>query len=92
MTHYYKETKMEITTGGRTTPPRNHFAAARRWPLALVCGLLLLLAGSASAQNASAGRAPRPGGSFKIDHPLDPANKHLSHSPVGRQQATRNRQ
>lgn len=91
MTHYYKETKMEITTGRRTTPPRNHFAAARRWPLALVCGLLLL-AGSASAQNASAGRAPRPGGSFKIDHPLDPANKHLSHSPVGRQQATRNRQ
>ena len=51
--------KMKVRTAGRTTPPRNHFAAARRWPLALLCGLLLL-AGSASAQDGSARQAPAP--------------------------------
>src|SRR5215218_3572075 len=29
------------------------------------------------------GPLTKPGGSFKIDHPLDPANKYLSHSFVG---------
>src|SRR5215204_4451644 len=51
--------RMKIITGRRTTPPRNHFTAARRWPLALVCGLLLL-AGSAFAQDDSTRQAPTP--------------------------------
>ena len=50
---------MKISTGGRTTPPGNHFATARRWPLALLCGLLLLT-GSAFAQDDSTRRAPAP--------------------------------
>jgi hypothetical protein len=59
MTHYSKEMEMKITTGRRAAPPRNHFVTARRWPLALLCGLLLL-AGSAFAQDDSARRAPAP--------------------------------
>lgn len=60
MTHYYyKETEMKITTGRRTNTPRNHFTAARRWPLALLCGLLLL-AGTAFAQDDAARQAPTP--------------------------------
>src|SRR5215207_616292 len=59
MTHYSKEMGMKMGTGGRATPPRNHFAAARRWPLALLCGLLLL-AGSAFAQDDPARQAQAP--------------------------------
>jgi hypothetical protein len=51
--------KMKSTTGRRTNTPRNHFTAARRWPLALLCGLLLL-AGSAFAQDDPTRQAPAP--------------------------------
>lgn len=71
---------MERTIGRRTTPPRKHFAAARRWPLALLCGLLL--AGSALAQDASVGRVPAPEASetrkaLAPDEPATPEMKNI---------------
>ena len=41
---------MESTIDRRTTQPRNYFVVARRWPLALLCGLLLACSALAQEQ------------------------------------------
>ena len=75
---------MKIRTGGRTTPRGTHFATARRWPLALLCGLLLLT-GSAFAQNDSTRRAPAPAASEtqKAPDPNETATLLPQSSPTG---------